>query len=892
MRHHRILAFAAIAALSVPAFGAAKAKKPEPTETVVLGTKSFWRWRTVWETTEVQRPSGEIGYFSYKYDRNWFRKNKDKVVVDEGQFKVSKGAGVRLPETTSEEWMKPAFDDSAWVRLRGPMLSRVSSKSPSVNQWKLILARGRFEVADPVKVKELTFSLTYRGGAVVYLNGQEVTRGHMPKGEIKTTTPSEPYPLDIYLDDKGYLVWPHDDKKVYEDRYRKRIRSIKEFKIPGSMLKKGVNVLAVSIHRSPVPERVFIGRIKRYPHGDERMHWCKCSLLRVKLAAPIEAGLAPSSTRPSGRGFLVWNHSIVRKVFVQDIPDPFSPLQPITLSGVRNGIFAGQVVVGDEKPIKGLNAVASDLSGPGTIPASAITVRWGVPDGAARKRGQQGPFDRLEDDPPAEVPVYKEHGGAVQSVWVNVNVPTDAKPGDYAGKVTISAEGVEPVAVPLKLKVADWALPDPNEFTATLDIAQSPGSVALAYGVEMWSDAHLKLLDKTFSLLRPLGNKTLYITCIRRTHWGNEHAMVRWFKGEKGDMQPNFDIVEKYLSVSIKHLGKIPGVVLYVWEPVSSEGHAGGTGTAVRTTDKDALITYWDPKKNKLKRRKGPAWGTAEAKTFWKRFNDGIVPVMKKHGLENSFLYGLIGDARPTKQSMEDITTGATKPRWAVHSHHYCVNWQGFPVGMGVALWGIRTTPTDPTHGHGFGWQNPFWLSYYPREMSMQTSLVETRTKLENWLGARPVSLKAYAQAKGCRGLGRLGADFWRVLKQGNYSLSLAGRYPESYWGQLNLNYGVPYLLGKGKKGPVPTVRYEAFRENVQETETRIYIEKALLDEAKKAKLGEDLASRCRKALDKRIRMCLYAAGEGQPWFISSGWAKRTEELFALAAEVSKKLGE
>jgi len=159
-------------------------------------------------------------------------------------------------------------------------------------------------------------------------------------------------------------------------------------------------------------------------------------------------------------------------------------------------------------------------------------------------------------------------------------------------------------------------------------------------------------------------------------------------------------------------------------------------------------------------------------------------------------------------------------------------------------------------------------------------------------MGARSRSMDVYPKAKGTRGLGRLGADFWPVLKgpRGSRSYSLAGRYPESYWGQLNLNYGIPHLLGRGRNGPVPTVRSEAFRENIQEVEARVFIEKALTDGAGKARLGEDLARRCREALDKRIRMCLHSGGEGLPWFVSSGWNRRTEELFRLAAEVAQKL--
>jgi hypothetical protein len=145
----------------------------------------------------------------------------------------------------------------------------------------------------------------------------------------------------------------------------------------------------------------------------------------------------------------------------------------------------------------------------------------------------------------------------------------------------------------------------------------------------------------------------------------------------------------------------------------------------------------------------------------------------------------------------------------------------------------------------------------------------------------------------GPRGLGRIGADFWPVLKdsRGRVRGTLAGRYPETAWGQLNLNNCTPYILGRGQKGPLATVRSEAFREALQELQTRIFVEKALLDDEAKDLLGEDLMARCRKALDERIRMGLHSAGEGQPWFISSDWCQRSELLFGLAAEVAKKLG-
>jgi hypothetical protein len=107
-------------------------------------------------------------------------------------------------------------------------------------------------------------------------------------------------------------------------------------------------------------------------------------------------------------------------------------------------------------------------------------------------------------------------------------------------------------------------------------------------------------------------------------------------------------------------------------------------------------------------------------------------------------------------------------------------------------------------------------------------------------------------------------------------------------------------------------VRIEMIREGLQECEARIVVEEALGDEAKRQRLGHDLAKRCEAMLAERMlatEMGLqnhlssgFAAearhawwnspGQtGYRWFLHSGWQKRSGELFALAGEVQRKLG-
>ncbi len=52
----------------------------------------------------------------------------------------------------------------------------------------------------------LSLDLVFKGGAVVYLNGEEIARGYMPDGPVDTTTAARPYPQNAYIDSSGRAV--------------------------------------------------------------------------------------------------------------------------------------------------------------------------------------------------------------------------------------------------------------------------------------------------------------------------------------------------------------------------------------------------------------------------------------------------------------------------------------------------------------------------------------------------------------------------------------------------------------------------------------------------------------------------------------------------------------
>ena len=890
------------------AAGAAEEAKPAG-GTVVLNTDSMWRMRLLWETEEVLLRSGKVDHAALKFKGPRATRWKKGATAEE--FDVEKVPVLREPAETPPDWMKPDFDDSRWAYGQGPLLSGGTrtqrSDAASGVGWKLLLLRGKFDVTDPAKAEGLTLSVVYKGGIVVYLNGEEIGRSHMPEGHIGPYTPAAPYDKAVWMRADGYGMKGGDYrsylKKIASDKSGKaprRIRTLSGLKIPSGKLKKGMNVMAIAVHRPPARWELYATRIKAYPLPTGTFP--RLALHSVELIAPRGAAVASAAAGKAAGRLRGWNYSVARRVFTSFYRHaPAERLHPIAIVGCRNGVFSGQLVLGCADPIKGLKVQVSDLKGPEAIPAQAVNVHYGLPDGWIRQgwmMSVKGPwFDGLEERPPAEVPVYKDGGGAVQPVWFRVTVPKDAKSGDYKAAVKITADGAEPIQTRIELKVIDWALPEPKEFIMDMDYFQSPDTLAMKYKVPFWSDKHWELIEKSFIEMERFSGKTAYITCIRQTQLGNQHGMVHWVRDEKGNLTPDVSIAERYLDVALKHQA-VKAVVLYVWAPPSSEGEYSAVGI---THDREIFISVRDKKTGKLTEEKGPVWGTPASWKFWGKLTLAVKAALKKRGLDDKMMYGLLGDHRATRKAMDDISAAAPKTLWALQSHTYCEEWKGKKLGMCSAFWGIRCEPRDPAVARGYGWKNPYWLTYGPRDSTRTVSqIARFRTLPELWMTASATSASRWKRAVGVRGLSRLGVDFWKVLEkpQSQFGgLTIIGRYPETEWGHLSFARGTPALLRPGKNGAIPSIRSEAMRENIQEVEARVFIEKVLLNENKKAKLGEELARRCQDCLDKRTRVGLnlqvrhtFSFIQGWPFYVT-GLEERTEALFSLAAEVAGKVG-
>jgi len=796
-------------------------------------------------------------------------------------------------------WTSAEFDDSAWARQH--FFSRYANGETDpraggggqVPYLRQLTLRGKFSVTDPGQVKTLRLSMGFRGGAVVYVNGRELTRAHMPKGNVVPGSPAEMYPKNVYLKPDGKpWRWYADRAAIGKGSYALRVRRIEKLPVPGALLRKGTNVLAVEIHAAPYPEE--FGTMKKAGPS-----WATAGLIELRLQVDKAAGVEPNVVRP--KGLQVWNANLIEQVYDISWSDPHERLRPIRLAGAKNGHYTGRLVVSSDRAINALKAEPGELAGPrgAKIPAEAVSIRYGIFAGPGAAGGtlggrNSGLYIRRDDPmvgrPPAIVPVAAKkltrryrpsriqdglppdlRDGAVQPIYMGVRVPKDAPAGTYKTSLTVTAEGEQPVNVPVELTVIDWTLPDPKDFTYWFGLIQSPEGVGLHYGLPLWSEEHLERMEPSFRYIAQVGGKVLLLPIDAETEYGNGQSMVLWVK-KGGGYTHDFSRVEKYLDLARKHITP-HFVVVGVW-------HFSEWG------GRPPRVSVLDPATKKITNIEAPKHGSPESLAFWKPVLTKVQAILKKRGLGGALLLGYGSDRYPKKATATVFHKILPGVGWMAARHpprggtHIACEGGSVPVMYQSNVWGCGDV-REPTTRRVYGWNHKepvknalrTWLN---RGIYEPASLVAFRGMSENiLLSGRP-------------GQGQIGADFWPPPPQkGKRPLrSLYNRFPRSRnVGAGNKGCTTNQLLYPGPNGAVPTLRYENVRENIQECEARIFLEKLLLAK----KLPAEVAKKCLEVLDERTRWeRLQGVGWSSISWPYSGWEERTVKLYRAAAEAAK----
>lgn len=124
--------------------------------------------------------------------------------------------------------------------------------------------------------------------------------------------------------------------------------------------------------------------------------------------------------------------------------------------------------------------------------------------------------------------IRESDAGAPSAVWVELQIPEDAAPGDYTVRATLyAATYVEDESIvatlELPLRVMDYVMPAPTEWRFYLDLWQHNSNIARKHDVPLWSDAHFAVLEKYVATLAALGQKSITV-CVSEIPWAGQRA--------------------------------------------------------------------------------------------------------------------------------------------------------------------------------------------------------------------------------------------------------------------------------------------------------------------------------------------------------------------------------
>lgn len=109
----------------------------------------------------------------------------------------------------------------------------------------------------------------------------------------------------------------------------------------------------------------------------------------------------------------------------------------------------------------------------------------------------------------------------VSPVWITFDVPRDAAPGLYKGKVKVSSTSGKSVSLTYSIRVVDRTLPPADKRQFHLDLWQNPYAVARVAGVPLWSDAHFGAMAPLMERLARAGQRGITAT-ITHKPWNGQ----------------------------------------------------------------------------------------------------------------------------------------------------------------------------------------------------------------------------------------------------------------------------------------------------------------------------------------------------------------------------------
>lgn len=236
-----------------------------------------------------------------------------------------------------------------------------------------------------------------------------------------------------------------------------------------------------------------------------------------------------------------FNHSAWRgeKVFAQAVISSDAELKDVTVA--VSDLRSGKSVIGSENiSVQFVSFVVSDL---------LDTTKFGQCSSREDKSkwGEVLVADVLDLKESMNIPT-----GRKQPVWMTVNVPSDAKPGKYTGRMSVSSSNAKTRSLPVELVVSDHILPPAHDWAFHLDLWQNPYSVARYAGVPLWSEAHFEAMRPVMRMLAEAGQKSVTATIMNRPWNGQTEdafgSMVTKIRRIDGSWLYDYTIFDRWVE--------------------------------------------------------------------------------------------------------------------------------------------------------------------------------------------------------------------------------------------------------------------------------------------------------------------------------------------------------
>jgi len=733
----------------------------------------------------------------------------------------------------------------------------------------------------------------------------------------------------------------------FAQRVRKLFDRRIEVEVPPEALRKGVNVLALELRLSPCRRKVpSLGA--GWPHGlirfvtldarpagavlsansrpDGVQAWTEDIHRRIMTQEFLEPGVKKRKTirllgarggRYSGQVLLGTTKDLpIPSAKLGDLSGPGGAVIPSSAMSLRWGQPLGLLAARTKsreldnvkrerhasismallryrQPVWAFREKEERLCYPSPAPlfqrgGNLVLGRYGVQQADLWKEHGKGLmfYDCLSPISPKKV-----SAGTCRPLWVTVDVPDNAQPGLYVGKLTVSARGMKEEDFTVCLQVFDWKLPDPKKYTIYSGVEQCPWSLAKCAGVKLWSEEHWKLVEESVKWCGKLGSRTVGLPVVHDSHVDNgKDTMVKWIKAPDGGFTYDFSLADRYLKLWRKHCHPQSDVIVHVLHNLKH--------TRTRVTTRPGTVVVVDPRTGKESTLTPIGEKvTADGIKLWIDCCKAIRAHLNAQGIpDERILFGMFGDLIDdvNRAVIDAVAEALPGTGWARSSHYGTAQKKrkvkydayGKQEGIGKVKWDAARraamtyikrhvapftmkskTVTVNGKRHRFrdpetyevlqhrGWKNP----QAPLSCSMNDNDVTGLSML-----APPWHLRSFAEltiTTAYRGFAPACLDGYERCPQ--------------MWGPF-----IRWLVYPEKERVNGSARFEILREGIQDAEVRIFLEG-------KDNLPKDIQS----LLDRRTERGWYLpsmprdGGQGAEFY--GGWQEASWDLYAAAARIA-----